>query len=330
MRRGYAYVGVSAQQVGVHRAGTGLKAWGSQRYAELDLTVGGTVTDDSLAYSVFAQAAKAIGAPQGVDPLGGLPGPRVLLASGVSQSEGRLVTYYNSIEPLDNLFDGYYMFLGIGGTLRTDIATPMLKINTENDVLLLGEGAARQPDSERLRTWEIAGTSHVSYGSTLVRTPLLIRDGLPQASTACDKPALSRVSPVPVLNAGYVRLDDWVRLGTLPPSAPGIELASVGTTPAPSVAQRDARGNALGGIRLAEFAVPTATNTGVNSGGGFCFLFGSHEPFDAATIAALYPTHATYVNAVKQVVADNVAAGYVLPADGEATVEAAEASSIGN
>ena len=45
----------------------------------------------------------------------------------------------------------------------------------------------------------------------------------------------------------------------------------------PSIA-RDSFGNALGGIRLAEHAVATATNSGENTGGGFCFLTGWHEP----------------------------------------------------
>lgn len=327
MRQGYAYVGVSAQRVGVHQAATGLKAWGPTRYASLDVTAGGTVTDDALSYDVFAQAAKAIAAPKGIDPLNGLAKRRTVLAAGVSQSEGRLVTYFNSIEPLHKLFDGYYMFLGVGGKLRTDIDVKMLKINTENDVLLLREGTARQDDSDRLRTWEIAGTSHVSYPSTLVRGPILERDGLATAAAVCDKPTLSRVSPTPVLNAGYEHLVRWVHDAKLPPTAARIELSTVG---APSTAVRDARGNALGGLRLADVAVPTATNTGVNSGAGFCSLYGSYEAFDAATLKALYPSHAAYVTAVKAAVADNVAAGYVLREDGDATIKAAEASTVGN
>ena len=329
MRSGYAYVGVSAQRVGVHEAATGLKSWGPTRYASLDVTAGGTITDDSLSYDVFAQAAKVIGKPCGVDPLAALPGARTLLASGVSQSEGRLVTYYNSIEPLHKLFDGYYLFLGVGGTLRTDLDVKVMKINTENDVLLLREGAARQDDSDRLRIWEVAGASHVSYGSTLIRGPLIVRDGLPQSSTMCDRPSLSRVPTGHVLNPAYDHLVRWIGGGTPPPVAPRIELASVGQGMDPSVAKRDERGNALGGIRLAEIAVPTATNTGFNSGAGFCRLFGSHEPFAPATLQALYPTHGEYVAAVRKVTEENVRAGYILEAEAAATIEAAAQSTIG-
>ena len=96
-----------------------------------------------------------------------------------------------------------------------------------------------------------------------------------------------------------------------------------------STAVRDARGNALGGIRLAEHAVPIATNTGLNSGAGFCRLFGSHEPFGAPTIDSLYPTHAAYVAAVRDVTERNLKAGYILKVDADQTIAAAERSDVG-
>lgn len=334
MREGYAYVGVSAQSVGIHQPGTGLVSWSPNRYGTLDVTGGGTfpfsntALRDALQYDIYAQAAKAVATPGANDPLHGLPARRILLAAGVSQSEGRLVSYYNSVEPLHNLFDGYYLFLGIGGTLRTDLPIKALKINTENDVLLLREGLARQDDSDVLRTWEIAGASHVSFQSGAVRTPMLIRDGLPVAdASTCNLPALSRVSPGPALNAGYPALVDWITDGTAPPIAPRITLTSIGAV---SVAARDAFGNALGGLRLPAHDVPTATNTGLNSGPGFCLLFGSHVPFSAATLLSLYPTHDDYVAKVTQSVGRNVDAGFVLPFDGALIIDVAKAAPIPN
>ena len=76
--------------------------------------------------------------------------------------------------------------------------------------------------------------------------------------------------------------------------------------------------------------MPTAINSGQNSGPGFCRLYGSHYDFDAATLASLYPTHASYVAAVKKVTEDNLKAGYILKADADATIAEAEKSSIGN
>jgi Alpha/beta hydrolase domain len=325
MREGYAYVGVSAQRVGVQVPPSGLTAWSPTRYGTLDVTAGNTVPPDTLSYDIFSQAAQAIRQPMGVNPLGGLP-VRLIVAAGVSQSQGRLVLYHNSIHPLAGVYDGFYLVLGLGGRLRTDLAVKVFKVNTENDVLLLGEAAARQPDSDRLRTWEIAGTSHVSFQSAVFRRELLIRDGLPQAdTTVCSLPALSHIPTRYVLNAVYGHLVRWIVDGSAPPIAPRIDLISV----SPAVAARDTFGNALGGIRLAQHAVPTATNTGVNSGPGFCFLFGSHVPFDAATLAALYRNHGQYVSAVDQATNKNLAAGYILGPEAEATVEEAAHSDIG-
>ncbi len=128
------------------------------------------------------------------------------------------------------------------------------------------------------------------------------------------------------MNAAFDHLQRWVIDGTAPPTAPPIETSAVGP---PAVIVRDDRGNAAGGIRLAEHAVPTGVNTGQNSGPGFCRLYGSHADFDANTLAALYPTHSAYVSAVKEATARNLKAGYILMADADATIAAAEASNIG-
>jgi hypothetical protein len=334
MREGYAYVGVSAQRVGVQQPPSGLTSWSPTRYAELDVTAGGLFVgppgspapSDALSYDIFSQAAQAIRHPKGVNPLGGLP-VRLIIASGVSQSQGRLVLYHNSIHPVAGVYDGFFLVLGIGGRLRTDLNVKVFKVNTENDVLLLGEAAVRQDDSDRLRTWEVAGASHVSFQSTEFRTPLLIRDGLPVSDTSvCALPALSHIPTRYVLNAVYGHLTRWIEAGTAPPTAPRILLTSV----APAVAARDPFDNALGGLRLAQHAVATATNTGLNSGPGFCFLFGSHQPFDDATLAMLYPNHGRYVSAVDKATKQNLTAGYIIAPDAEATVEDAAHSDIGH
>jgi hypothetical protein len=59
-------------------------------------------------------------------------------------------------------------------------------------------------------------------------------------------------------------------------------------------------------------------------------LYGSHEPFDAATLTSLYPTRAAYVDAVRRAAEQNLKAGYVLKTDADATIAAAERSSIGS
>ena len=146
------------------------------------------------------------------------------------------------------------------------------------------------------------------------------------ATSPCDRPPYSHVPFYHVMNAAFDHLQRWVQDGTRPPSAPPIETSSVGP---PAIVVRDARGNALGGIRLAEHAVPTGVNTGQNSGPGFCRLNGSHADFDAPSLAALYPTHAAYVAAVRVATENNLQAGYILRADADATIAAADASMVG-
>ncbi|MCJ7511025.1 MAG: hypothetical protein MUP14_09105 [Dehalococcoidia bacterium] len=115
-------------------------------------------------------------------------------------------------------------------------------------------------------------------------------------------------------SAVYDNLLRWVKYGIAPASAPPIELDM---TPPDPIA-RDSYGNALGGLRLSQHAVPTATNTGLNLPPypqSFCIFYGSHIPFSEATLAALYPSHLKYVAAVTKVTTKNLLAGYILPSD---------------
>ena len=89
---------------------------------------------------------------------------------------------------------------------------------------------------------------------------------------------------------------------------------------------RDGFGNALGGIRVSQFTVSTATNTGFNSGSGLCFLFGSFQPFSAATLDALYRNHGTYVSRATQAAHEAMKNGFVVLEDTIATVQEAAKS----
>jgi hypothetical protein len=112
----------------------------------------------------------------------------------------------------------------------------------------------------------------------------------------------------------------WIERGTLPPQAPPIVTSSIGqrgaggaAAPPVAVLARDEHGNALGGIRLAEFAVATATNSGLrpNTPPGTCRNSGLYTPFLADTIARLYPTRARYVAEVNRITDENLKAGYI-------------------
>jgi len=356
LRSGYAWIGVTPQRVGVEA----LKVWSAKRYGTLDVTHAGAVTGDDLSYDIFAQAAQVVRTPGSVNVLGNLK-PTRIFATGHSQSAGRLANYVNAVHPIASVFDAVVVHGG-GGRIRSDLDIPVFKLLAETDVL--GQQAAnRQPDTSKYRSWEVAGSSHVDVQFRTSSSKLAARDGSPTAPPlpaaavensrgradapplggtgrgvttgqnlaggnpgGCERPPYSHVPFHHVMNAAFDHLVNWVKDGVPPPTAPPIETTAVGP---PAVAARDQHGNALGGIRLAEHAVPTAANTGLNSGAGFCRLFGSHEPFDAATVAKLYPSHAAYVGAVREVTLRNLKAGFILKADADQTIAEAERSAIG-
>ena len=172
----------------------------------------------------------------------------------------------------------------------------------------VGVSARRMPDSDYFRSWEVAATGHSSYISAVYRDPIVLRDfGAIQWPPDCDKTPYSRTRSYYVINAQYDHLVRWVLDDEAPPIAPKMEV----TPGNPPVFARDEFGIVLGGIRLPDVEVPIATNTGINSGATFCILYGSYEPFDDATLRALYPNHGVYVSAVTKVVKDNLKDGYI-------------------
>ena len=325
VRNGYAWIGVSAQRVGVDH----LRRWSPARYGSLDVTHDGRVEDDALSYDIFSAVGRAVRDPGDVDVLGGLNVAR-LFATGHSQSASRLSVYLNNVHPRDPVYDAVVVHGG-GNRIRQDQDVKIWKLMAEGD--MVSRAAIRQPDTDTFRSWEVAGSSHVDIffrtESSRVaaleagRDPATAETGVPD----CDRPSYSRVPFRHVMHAAFDHLVRWVDDGTPPPIAPPLDTVSVGP---PAVFARDGHGNVLGGIRLAAHAAPTATNAGANTGNQrFCRLYGTHEPFDAHTLAGLYPSHQGYVDAVEEVVAANLAAGYILEHDAEATVRAAERSDIG-
>jgi hypothetical protein len=332
---GYAFVGVSAQSVGIES----LKRWNPERYGSLDVTHNGMVENDALSYDVFSAVATALirrgeQAPGGrVDILDGLRAERVI-ATGHSQSASRLTAYFNHVHPRQPIFDGV-MIHGGGARVRDDQDVRIFKVMAETD--MPRRSADRQPDSDYFRQWEVAGSSHVDiiFEIEFARMRALAEGQPVEDADAreqnCELPPYSRVPFRDVMNAAFEHLVTWIDTGIAPPTAPPLQVAR--WLPQLEFA-RDEYGNVLGGIRLAEHAVATARNTGMNNAGSggsrFCFLYGSHEPFDAETLRQLYPDHDTYVEAVRAVAGQNAAAGYILPEAAARTVRDAENSRVGH
>jgi len=294
------------------------------------------VERDDLSYDIFAAVGRAVGGSVSTTVMGGLEVEHVI-ATGHSQSASRLATYLNNVHPIDPVFDGVVVHGG-GGRIRDDLSdVKVWKLLAETD--MGRQASTRQPDTDGFRTWEVAGSSHVdiifAMESAKVRavmngqTESQALAGIPAAgelSGRCDRPEYSRVPFRYVMNAAYDHMVRWIEEGEAPPTAPPMDAESIGP---PAVFVRDAEGNATGGIRLAAHAVPTALNAGQNTGQGFCRLYGAHVPFDAATLARLYPSHDGYVALVREVAEANVAAGYILEVDAAETIRLAEESAIG-
>ncbi len=351
LRDGFAWVGVSAQRVGIEGGTTivgqltiSLKFVDPVRYGSL------SHPGDSFSYDIYSQVGQAMRHPVGADPLGGLKVKRVI-GSGNSQSASRLVTYVNAIHPLAGVYDGYlvhsrYRAAALSeppqavvatpspGRIRSDLDVPVLILQTETDIFGLNFFKERQSDSKRIRLWEIAGTAHDdAYGLAVANSdPLGSAAAAALVVTSSPIPGIVCSSPINagpahyVLNAAFAALHRWVRRGTPARHAPHLEIAS-GSPPALA---RDPHGNALGGIRTPQLDVPIASLSGEGqSGSGFCLLFGTTEPFDAVTLASLYPDHRAYVAKVSRATRRAVRAGFMLKIDGKAIKEAAARSSIG-
>lgn len=355
LREGYAWVGVSAQRASVNGppvlegVSDPLTTWDPERYGTL------SIPDDSASYDIFSQAGAVLGRERprksgSPDPLDGLP-VRRLLAIGASQSAHRLASYVDGVHPLVRVFDGFLVVGRFGrgaslGTgldapnpllLRTDLATPVFTVNSESEAL--AHFAARQPDTESLRYWEVAGAAHQDTYVDAVIDAETSRDlGFPLPP--CSPPANSMPFQY-VLNAALDHLNRWAagvadgrrggrRLRTLapgaqdasrvirnartsaaPPSFPPIAISGE-----PPAIERDGFGNAKGGIRLPQLRVPTAQYGPVGTPEVLrCDLRGFTIPFSDESLAALYPDHATYVRRVDAATSTALRSGFVLPPD---------------
>jgi hypothetical protein len=252
--------------------------------------------------------------------------PARVVAAGESQSAFALVTYYNGVQPLTHEFDGFFVhsrgavglplvapgqFADIAGSIsgtasifRTDQSAPVLDLQTETDVAsILNSYAARQPDNDRFRLWEVAGTAHAdqhalgSANSGYVHCGVPINDGTTQF----------------VAKAGLRALTNWIATGTAPVAAPRLDVA-------PGVAprvRRNADGIALGGIRTPPVDVPVAvlSATPGSSPSIICLLLGSTKPLSAARLAELYPLRADYVQRYNADADAAIKAGFVLAED---------------
>ena len=351
IRSGYAYVGVSAQRVGIE--GNGMNVPGAAPLKKADPVRYGPLVHpgDAFSYDIFTQAARAVRDGKVLGPLK----PRRLIGDGESQSAGFLTTYINAVDPLTRAFDGYLVHSRSGSSAplskwaeeggqqprplvvryRDDLRVPVLTFITETDLMRANFGylGARQPDTARLRVWEVAGTAHADtyllsgavMDSGAEPVAALARAFAPTTNVmggALARPINSAPQHHYVMQAALAALDRWVRGGPAPPHGPS--LAVTGPPPALTL---DATGNAAGGVRSPWADAPTARLSGLGqTGPGFASLFGTSDPFDKARLADLYPGgRAQFLGRFGMALGRSVHDGFILGRD-EAEIRALAAA----
>ena len=367
-RAGHAYIGVSAQAQGVEGGATLLEvdvdAEAARATHAVTDTTGlrhidperyGTLTHPGAAYAfdIFTQVGRAARGPGGERLLGDLHVTQVL-AVGESQSAIFLSTVANALHPVTPAFDAFLVH-SRGATvapldgdftsvrtldpaevarravrIRTDLDVPVFVFEAETDLTLLAYAHARQPDTDRIRTWEVAGTAHADAHALrcMLGGP---RDGTIGALLGCTEP-INTGPHHEVVQAALHHLVAWAAGGPPPPTADRIELVD---TPDALVIARDAAGIALGGVRTPLVDVPVATITGDPPHGGtiddlthgrgdLSVLFGQTIAWDQPTLVERYGTFENYLDAFRSSADDAVAAGVLLRPDADALVAEAE------
>jgi len=325
MRDGYAYVGVSAQHLAVDGGtplvgapaaagpvGGGLVANEPARYGSLHHP------GDQYALDMFDQIGRALRA-RNEPALGGLR-PTHVVAVGESQSAAYLTTFADAIQPRTHTFDGIFIHSRFGSAaslsgnflgskrvpndvrIRTDLKAPVFMFETQTDVAQFGYAAARQPNTPRIRTWEVAGTAHADAyqlggAGNILGCTTPPNDG-PQHEVA---------------QAAFTAFTRWVGGGRPPPTPAPYRLASTH----PATLALDRHGNVIGGVRTPAVDVPISTLSGKAPKGSslICSFFGSATPFSQAELVSLYHTTSAYVAAYAASLDKAIADGYILPAD---------------
>ena len=323
MDKGAAYVGVSEQALAVNggqsllantaaQPSLGLRGENPARYGMLHHP------GDQYALDMFAQVGGALRQPHPTI-LGGLQ-PTHVVATGESQSAFYLTSYATALQPVVPVYQGLFIHSRGGGAvplgganvkaavkaqnvrIRTDLSAPVFMFQTQTDLIQLGYAPARQPNTARIRTWEVAGTSHADAyelggAAGLIGCTTPVNDG-PQHE---------------VVQAAFLAWLHWVDTGTPPPSPPPFQLSTAN----PAKLALDAHGNVVGGVRTPAVDVPVSTLTGAPPPGAtrLCGLFGSAVPFTTQQLQQLYGTPGNYVATYTKALDEAIAKGYLVPSE---------------
>ena len=354
LRRGYAWVGVSVQKVGVEGGNTAmgqpavpLKKSNPERYASL------SHPGDAFSFDIYSQVGAALKASFGNGagaPLGPLV-PRKVLAIGESQSAAYLTTYVNAADPLAKVYDGFLIHSRFGSAAsiegtpmrgsaagypeyvryRPDLRVPVLTFISETDLLgsrLSGYHGARRAEDRHLRVWEVAGTAHAdnylfmgafqdSGSMPIADLAKVFRPATMSMAGKVEKPFNEGMPHHYVLQAALAAIDSWVKTGRPPASTAPLMLDPATKPGDPPALLHAMNGIARGGVRTPWVDVPTIRLSGKGDPNSFIgMLAGSGDPFDKATLARLYPGgKADYMRRFTRSLDLAIRAGHILRED---------------
>jgi Alpha/beta hydrolase domain len=324
MEAGDAWIGVSAQSLGVDGGkslltggevtGTvqGLTQQEPQRYGSLHQP------GDQYSFDIYDQVA--VGLRHSPSKVLGSLHPRHILAVGESQSASYLTTFADTLEPHDYPYDGIFIHsrgtsgaplggaaINSGATekpllIRTDLRVPVFMSETQTDLIMLGYASAQQPNTNRIRTWEIAGTSHAD-----------IYEVGGNASVLGCTTSINTGPQHVVVQAAFADFSRWVVAGKPPPKPAPFKLASTN----PPTLALDSQGNVIGGVRTPAVDVPVSTLTGSAPAGTstICSLFGTTTPFSPLELSSLYGSESSYLSKYTADLDKAITDRYLLPSE---------------
>jgi hypothetical protein len=332
------------------------------RYSTLSLP------ENGLAYDIVNQLANLLKSDDPANPLPEGFVADLVLQAGESQQAGSLITFASGFHEPGNS-DGYFIQSGINARpinfgpscnnvtsppfpdctprlgfpsslARTDLPVPVYQTVTQTDFEGLGFNVfGRQADTPTFRYFEIAGAAHntvhvgieIIPGGIFGPDPIFLTDlCLEQLNTVADGPVFGSY----VINALWERMQEQIVDNEVPPGGVLLDTSAGGLV-------RDSNSNVTGGVRLPSMQAATATYVSSASPNPFlppllgqfaglaCRLSGAVEPFDAATLDALYPNHESYVSQVVQSANDLKAQGLLLQQDAVTIKNTAAQSEIG-
>ena len=328
---GFAYVAISAQPVGVHgnpagsgdRAELGLQQWDIERYGNL------SIPGEGASYDIFTQCARAVGPNRptdGIDPMGGLD-VKYLIGVGESQSGSRLAGYINGVQPIEKVFDGL-MPIVYGGAasdfeneiahsgtsggssrtvftrLRDDGKSSVKVFVIQSQTEAVYYSVVRQPDTDTLRSWEVAGSVHGGTFTSRRNNQLTDRDGFSNALHNF-RPAytINENSWTFVYEGALMQMQRWfTEHGYVPPTFEPIEVRLMQYV-------YGSDGIVNGGVRLPGVEVPTASYFIDQTYG----LGGVRLLYTEEKLQQLYPTHADYVAKVSIAASKAADDGIIMP-----------------